>query len=228
MTTHHKIGGIYLVTVVVVLLQGCSTADFKLVTREQVAGEPLQNVRVVHQNTVQPVLKTPMGVVVSKLTFGMSEALSTGQNLARKFKIKDPGQMVKERFLMQVNRGAKIANFYNDRQPVTYYDSSVEMMKKRYKSGLILKINAHWWEIWYYPDDFSHYQMWFQASAELVRLDDAKVLWKGDCRADQKDKKSSPTLDELIADNSKVLQRWVDDATNQCADQLVQNFPERF
>ena len=220
---------IYLSAVTIVaLLQGCGAPHVKLIKQDRAELKQLKSIKVVHQHAVWPTLKTPMGVLASKLTFGMSEDWSAGQKLVHKFKIKDPSQKVKEKFLMQVNNGSKVAIFNNDNQSLDYEESSIEKMKAKYKRGLVLKFHSSWWEIWYYPEDFSRYQMWFQTRAELVRLDDSKVLWKGRCRADQKDYKTAPTLDELTEDNSKVLQKWVNDATTQCSKQLVKDFLANF
>lgn len=226
----NKKSAICLATVTVIaLLQGCA-AQKKIELKKQDRDEPkqLKSIKVVHQHAVNPTFKTPMGVLKSKLTFGMSEDWSAGKKLVHKFKIKDPSQKVKEKFLMQVNSGSKVAIFNDDKQPLDYEESSIEEMKAKYKRGLVLKFNSNWWQIWYYPEKFSRYQMWFQTRAELVRLDDLKVLWKGHCRADQKDEKTAPTLDELTADNSKVLQKWVNDATTQCSKQLVKDFLANF
>lgn len=220
---------IHLVAVAVaVLLHGCSAQSVKLTEQDRAEPKQLKSIKVVHQHAVWPTFKTPMGVLVSKLTFGISEDLSAGQKLVRKFKITDPSQKVKEKFLMQINKGPKVAIFNSDNQPLSYEQTSIEMMRVKYKKGLVLKFHSYWWEIWYYPTNFSRYQMWFQTNAELVRLDNLKVLWKGRCRADQKDAKTAPTLDELTAASSKVLQRWVDDATTQCSEQLVKDFLAHF
>ena len=69
--------------------------------------------------------------------------------------------------------------------------------------------------------------MWFGSSAELVRLEDSKVLWKAGCRADQNDIDTAPTLDELTADNSTVLEKWVQDSSEKCARQLLNDFMGR-
>ena len=225
----NKKSAIYLAAVTVVaLLRGCGSLDIKWAKQDRVELKQLKSIKVFHQHAVWPTFKTPMGVLASKLTFGMSEDWSAGHKLVHKFKIKDPSQTVKEKFLMQVNKDSKVAIFINDKQSLDYEENSIEKMKAKYKSGLVLKFYSYWWEIWYYPEDFSRYQMWFQTRAELVRLDDSKVLWKGRCRADQKDYKTAPTLDELTEDNSKVLQKWVNDATTQCSKQLVKDFLANF
>ena len=218
------------VVTIAVLLQSCATENIKFKKQEQVQTKikQLKNIKVVHQNAVWPTFKTPMGVLASTLTFGISEDWSVGKKLVHKFKIKDPGLQVKEKFLMQVNKGSKIAIFNNDKQSLTHEESTINEMKAKYKRGFLLKFHSYWWEIWYYPSNFSRYQMWFQTKAELIRLNDSKVLWKGDCRADQADIETAPTLDELIADNSAVLQKWIDDSTSQCAKQLVKDFPDNF
>ena len=66
--------------------------------------------------------------------------------------------------------------------------------------------------------------MLYRAQAELINIDDAKVLWSANCKAHQDNSDTAPTFDELTADNSTVLKKWVTDATNQCSQQLLKDF----
>ena len=218
-----KILTLVVALMLVVFVQGCATQSVKLNDQDRVELKRLEAIKVVHQATGWPGLHTAVGVVASNLTFGLSEDWSAGQKLVNKFHIDDPSQMVKEEFLRQIKAG-NVANFVNDTQPITYKEREIEQMKAKYGNGVVLRFSPSIWQIWYYPFNWARYQMWFGSYAELIRLDDSKVLWNAGCRADQKDDETAPTLDELTADNSTVLEKWVKDSSEKCARQLVNDF----
>ena len=208
-------------------LQGCATPKVNLTNQDRMQLKTLKSVKAFHMYAGWPTLKTPMGVIASDLTLGLSEDWTEGQKLVKKFKIKNPSMLVKREFIKQLNYRKKVANFVDVRKPLAYKDREIETMKKKYKKGVVLKIQPGMWQIWYYPFHWARYHMWYSASAELIRLDDSKVLWSAACKADQDNKDTAPTLDELTANNSKVLYNWVNNATAQCANQLADDFMGR-
>ncbi|MCW8824946.1 MAG: hypothetical protein OQK78_00840 [Gammaproteobacteria bacterium] len=220
----NKIVALSIIAGLAVLMQGCGAQNVKLSQQDREGLKNLNTITVVHQSAGWPSFKTPAGVLASELTLGLSEDWSAGQKMVHKYKIEDPSQKIQNKFLKQLNNGSKVANFSTIKKPLGYKEGTIEKLKEKYKEGVVLKFHNHWWQIWYYPTNWGRYQMWFQANAELVRLDDSKVLWKSVCKADQKNSKTAPTLDELTAENSKVLEKWVEDATTQCSDQLVKDF----
>ena len=210
--------------IIFLLLQGCASPAVKLSQQDRIQLKQLKSVKAFHMRSGWPTLKTPLGAVASDLTLGLSEDWSEGQKLVKKFKIKDPSMLVKNKFIKQLNRKRKAATFVNITKPLVYADREIETMKSKYKKGVVLQIMPGTWQIWYYPFNWARYQMWFRASAQIVRLDDSKVLWSSACKANQDNSDDAPTLDELTADNSKVLYHWVNKATTQCAKQLVNDF----
>jgi len=204
-------------------VQGCATPSAKLSSQDRADLKRFEAINVVHLQSGWPSFHTPAGVLASELTYGLSEDWSAGQKLVKKFNIEDPNQMVKADFLRQIKAG-NVANFVNDAQPLAYKEGKIDRMKAKYGNGVVLKFSPATWQIWYYPFNWARYQMWFGSYAELVRLDDSKVLWNAGCRADQKDSEAAPTLDELTVDNSIVLEKWVKDSTEKCARQLVNDF----
>ena len=212
------------VLIAFLLLQGCASQAVKLSNQDRIQLKKLKHVKAFHMRSGWPTLKTPLGVLASDLTLGLSDDWTEGQKLVKKFKIKDPSMLVKREFIRQLNHKRKTANFVMVRKPLAYEDREIETMKKKYKKGVVLQILPGTWQIWYYPFNWARYQMWYRASAQLVRLDDSKVLWSAACKANQDNSDSAPTLDELTANKSKVLYNWVNKSSAQCAKQLVNDF----
>lgn len=222
-----KILFLFSIVTAFLFLQGCAAPKVNLTNQDRTQLKKLKSVKAFHMYPGWPTLKTPLGVIASDLTLGFSEDWTEGQKLVKKFKIKNPSMLIKREFIKQVNYRKKAANFVDVRKQLAYKDSEIEAMKKKYKKGVVLKIQPGMWQIWYYPFNWARYHMWYGASAQLIRLDDSKVLWNAACRADQDNKDTAPTLDELTANNSKVLYNWVNNATAQCARQLANDFMGR-
>jgi len=210
--------------IILFMLQGCATQNIKLSDKDRTEIKKLKKVTAFHMPSGWPSLKTPLGVLASELTLGLSEDWSEGQKLVHKFKIGDPSKTLKYKFIKQLNHKKKSANFTVNNTPLVQDDLEIENFKKKHKSGVVLQILPGTWQIWYYPFNWARYQMWYRASAKLIRLDDSKVLWTAACKANQDNSETAPTLDEITADNSNVLKGWVDKSTSQCAKQLVNDY----
>lgn len=182
------------------------------------------SIRVFHQIGGWPILKTPTGVIMSKLSFGKLDDPTAGQKLIDKFAIGNPVEMVKNNFLREIRPRVKSVNFLNVPQVLSYQAGTLEKLQRTGQTGTILKFFSDDWQIWYFPSSKFHYQMLFSVSAELIRLSDDRVLWTATCTANQDNQETAPTFDELAADNSQILQQWVNDSSARCATQLVNDF----
>lgn len=206
----------------VIILQGCGTTQVKMSNQDRANLNKLGTIKIIHQDTGWPTLKTPLGVLASDLTAGLSEDWSAGQKLMVKFKVPDPAALTQNKFYKQISK-QRVASFKTVEKGHPYDESDIETLQRRY-SGTVLKISPVMMQIWYFPFNWSRYHMWFSQKAELINLADGKILWSSICRSDQNNKETAPTLDELTADNSTVLKTWVNNATSQCTQQLVDDF----
>lgn len=207
------------------LIQGCA-GNVKMSPQDRAELEKLDKIIVVSQNPGWPTMMTPLGVLASNLTFGLSEDWSAGQKLVTKFKTKNPNQLIKEKFLKNINKKPKITNFDNVKETISHEDSSIENLKQTYKDGAVLKFSRRMWTVGYFMTNWTRYLMLFSANAELIRLSDSKVIWSSYCIANQDDEKTAPTLDQLTADGNTSFIEWIDNATSECAKQFTHAFHE--
>lgn len=212
--------------ITVTLLQGC-VGNVKLTDQDRAGVIKQKSIKVISQSSGWPGMMTPVGVVASNLTFGFSDDWTAGHKLIKKFNINDPALLVKDAFIKYINNPQKAGNFISTKNLISSDESSIENLKNKYKSGVILKISPKQWSIQYFPLDWSHYLMFYGANAELIRLNDSKVIWSASCAAHQDNNDTAPTLDELTASNSTVLKQWINSSTSECAQQLVNAFHNR-
>lgn len=205
-----------------ILLQGCA-GSVKMSSHDREALLSKQEIKAVHVTTGWPTVLTPLGALTSSMTYGMSDDWSAGQKLITKFEIEDASMLVKNAFIENINKKPQ-ASFLNVEDVFYHKDDSVEALKEKYKSGAVLVVKPMFWNILYYPFNWNKYQMLYRAQAELISLDESKILWSGNCSATQDDGDMAPTFAQLTNENSTVLKKWVDNATSQCASQLVNDF----
>lgn len=210
------------------VLGGCASTGGTMSGEDRAALADISQVRVLYYGDPYPSIKTAGGVLASEVTIGLStlgEDWTAGQKMMKKYDIPNPSRTIRDRFLRQIKREGNIKKFVGHNTPADYKtERKTEDLQAKYKTGVVLQIMPRTFQIWYYPTNWNRYQLWFKAWAQVVRLDDGKILWKGNCSADQKDKASAPTMKELTADNSVVLKNWVDKATRECSDQLAKSF----
>ncbi len=214
------------VLIAITLLQGCA-GNVKLTDQDRAGVEKQKSIKVISQSSGWPGMMTPVGVVASNLTFGLSDDWTAGHKLIKKFNIKDPTLQVKDAFIKYINKPQKAGNFISTKNLLTSEESSIENLKNKYKSGVILKISPKQWAIQYFPLEWSRYLMFYGANAELIRLNDSKIIWSASCAAHQDNNETAPTLDELTANKSTVLKQWVESSTSECAKQLVDAYHNR-
>jgi hypothetical protein len=218
---------LFLVFISAVLLNGCaSTAPVSDEDRSSLAN--LDKVRVMYYGNSYPSVHTAAGVLASEITIGMStfgEDWTIGQKMMKKYNVPNPSRTMRDQFIRQVKSESGIKKFVGSNKPANYKsERKVEALQAKYKSGVVLQIMPGQFQIWYYPTNWARYHMRFTAWAQMVRLDDGKVLWKSSCSATQHNKNNKPSMDDLTADNSAVLKTWVDKATRQCSEQLAKSF----
>ena len=86
--------------------------------------------------------------------------------------------------------------------------------------GTLLDLTGTY-QVIYYATNWSHFHMYYNARARLLRLDDGKVLWQGNCRTDVEDPDNKPTFDELAANKAARLKEWLNRGAAECSNQLL-------
>jgi hypothetical protein len=87
-------------------------------------------------------------------------------------------------------------------------------------SGLLLDVRTEQWRLLYFPTDWSHYRVAYQASTRLVDPGRSAVLWQSSCDVLGSDLSESPTLEELEANDAALLRVKFDEVADECARQL--------
>jgi hypothetical protein len=94
----------------------------------------------------------------------------------------------------------------------------------RFGSGLVLDVRTEYWELLYYPTDWSHYRLLHRASARLLEAPSGRVLWQDECETESRDADGRPTLEALEGNGAALLKAMLDAAADECARRLRAGF----
>jgi hypothetical protein len=94
-------------------------------------------------------------------------------------------------------------------------DKEFEAIRKSKQVDLILELYTEAWRTYYFLD-FKHYDVWYYAKARLIDGRTGSVIRSAKCARKPDKTASSPTIDELLADNGSKLRAAVEKAKQLC------------
>jgi hypothetical protein len=145
-------------------------------------------------------------------------AESGGESMRGRVPIADPAVRVGERLgsVLEHKLGAPRIQVV----PEPVLADGAKVLAARFGPGLVLALQTEQWMLFYYPTDWSHDRVSYSASARLLDAADGRVLWQSACEFVGSDPATSPTLEELEANDGALLRVKLDEAADACARQL--------
>jgi len=144
--------------------------------------------------------------------------------LNHKYKLPNPNEIIKNDFVAALDKESKRSRFINVKKSLTVKEASTNSLKEKYLSGYILKFSPILWETQYLAHDRVHYQMLFDAKVELMRIEERRVIWTSTCKTKKDESEKGATLKQLLADDSQVLNNWIEKATQFCTQKFLYDF----
>ena len=88
-------------------------------------------------------------------------------------------------------------------------------------SEYLLDVKTFNWMFGYYPDDWSHYRVIYNARMRLIDVTTKKVIAETMCNSTQGDDKNPPTKDDLLNNGAQLLKEYLEKASTACVDVLA-------
>lgn len=145
-----------------------------------------------------------------------------GEAMRKQHGIADPALRVAERLGASLHEEAGAPPLGLVREPVATDESAA--IAARFGNGLVLDLRTEYWELLYYPTDWSHYRLVYRASARLVEAPSGRMLWRDECETESGKAGERPTLEALEADGAALLKSMLDAAADECATRLRAGF----
>ncbi len=150
-------------------------------------------------------------------------AIKNGKEWSEGNGISHPMTVVRDRMVSNLKRDLGVYSFKHLADTIDAGNDAPEKLKTRFGNGLLMDFTGVY-QVIYYLGDMSHYHMYYNARARLVRLDDSKVMWQGNCRLDVEDPNNRPTIDDLQANKAARLKEWLNRGAAECSNQLTSQF----
>ncbi|MEE9615238.1 MAG: hypothetical protein V3W31_09890 [Thermodesulfobacteriota bacterium] len=217
-------GHALLVVTVSFLCYGCATTGRPLKSDEI---DQVKNAAVlwaVHYPRARFEARTPgktaiLGGGAMGALLNIEAGKSGGEKMWEAYSLQDPAVVIKNQFLSGLTRQLRAGNF---RTVSDVQDSDrVDDLKASFETGMVVDFKTTRLLLFYYPTDWSHYRLAYQARARLIRIEDSKIVWQGGCKVVGDDPTTSPTFEELQANGGKRLKEMLVEAGNACSEQLL-------
>lgn len=150
-------------------------------------------------------------------------AIKNGKEWTQEDNIPHPMIAVRDRLVGKLKSDLSVYSFKHLDETVDIGEETPEKLKARLGSGLVMDFTGTY-QVIYYLAAASKYHMYFNGRARLVRLDDGKVMWVGNCRTDIEDPDNKPSIDDLRASQAARLKQWLSRGAAECSKQLTDQF----
>lgn len=147
-----------------------------------------------------------------------------GAKVEERASLEDPSLMVMKGFVSALTSEGELNNI--ELTPVSMIDPGVNDLKQIFgkDSGeLVLFFRTTEWGL---VQNFLDYDVVYSVNASLVRLEDVRFLWSGDCTFHGLNApgRSMKSWDELTADNGALLKARLDAGRAVCVRELLSQF----
>lgn len=154
---------------------------------------------------------------------GGAAMVSAGNKMRQKYGLIDPTIKVKENFKTKFENRLSLKSLRVENEPLS--KDSIEDLRKKFRSGLVLDFKTHVWSFGYYAADWKHYRLSYSVRARLIELRNSKLVWQGICNVFENEPKGErPTLKELKADEGALIKAKLADAAQYCTEDLLKQF----
>ncbi len=150
-------------------------------------------------------------------------AIKNGKEWSEENGITHPMAAMRDRMVSRLKTELGVYNFKHLVNTIDASNDAPEKLKAQFGNGLLMDFTGVY-QVIYYLGDMSRYHMYYNARARLVRLDDNKIMWQGNCRLDVEDPDNRPTIDDLQANKAARLKEWLNRGTTDCSSQLANQF----
>jgi uncharacterized protein YceK len=150
-------------------------------------------------------------------------AIKNGKEWTQENNIPHPMASVRDQLTGKLKSDLGVYNFKHLDATLDIGEEPPEKLKARLGSGLVMDFTGSY-QVIYYLSAASKYHMYFNGRARLVRLDDGKIMWVGNCRMDIEDPDNKPSIDDLRANQATRLKQWLGRGAAECGKQLTDQF----
>jgi hypothetical protein len=156
-------------------------------------------------------------MTAGKATFAMLGAvasISSGNEIVAKNNIEDPADYISEK--LNTTLSAKYGSRVSSKSVSVKEDDVQAISKNNPDIDLLLDIRTINWSFIYFPTTWNKYRVIYSARLRLIDVKGKRVMAEGFCARVPDETPTSPTYDELLANNAERLKKELRNAADFC------------
>lgn len=212
--------GILVCLLSAVLATGCVSVKHAPLTKA--ASESLQDASITTTRYPTPDFSAMTAGKASFALVGAAAMISAGNKIVKENNIPDPAIAITEGLIkkLEASRNSKVLP--NTGNPVKKDD--VKSLVAGHKGAdYLLDVKTINWMFSYYPTDWTHYRVIYNARLRLIDTRTSKVIAETMCQTVQGDDNNPPTHDQLLENNASLLKDYLSKGASQCVDVLAKD-----
>lgn len=207
-----------MIVLALAILSGCVSTKNIPIPKDAIPEEPTHSV-IISEREIPDFAAQTAGAA----SFGLLGALamiSEGNNLIEEHDVEDPASYIGNEVLKALATKYKI-ELLSDNIPLVD-DEDPESIAQLYKeAGYVLDLRTINWSFGYFPTDWNNYRVIYSAKLRIIKTATSEVLAEGFCSRIPEQDETSPSYDELLANNAERLKSELIVAADYCIDHFI-------
>ncbi len=217
------------------LIGGCTAAETRM--------RPGDLLRLQASRDLVAVYHEPPPLHFWRPGHGLAAAANDGRQLRGAYAVQDPAARVRDRVLSALQSEVGLPDVRRVELPLGRDDagdpaagrsvtadelSRLSRLRAALGTATLFEFETADWGLGFDFQDPGRYGVYYSVLARLLRLEDSRVLWRAPVRCGFARKgTANPTLAEWLANQGVLLRAKLDEAADECAQQLVAHFRGR-
>lgn len=158
--------------------------------------------------------------------FGAFAMIAEGNQIVEKNQIDDPANAIASALTSSLSEkyGAKAIPAAIT---VNSEDAAQISASAKDKARYLVDVQTIGWGFGYFPTDWSHYRVFYNAKARLIDAQSKSFIAEGFCKRFPAEQEGAPTYDELMANEAALLKEKLSKAMSECVTSLqAEMFPQ--
>lgn len=152
---------------------------------------------------------------------GAAAMISEGNEIVKENDIQDPAIAIGKGLAEKLTLARNVSMVQPTKKATS--DDIVTLIETYPGAGYLLDVKTFNWMFSYYPTDWAHYRVIYNARLRLIDSTKKTVLAETMCSTVQGDDKNPPTKDQLLDNKAGLLKEYLGKAATTCVDLLAKD-----
>jgi hypothetical protein len=152
---------------------------------------------------------------------GAAAMISEGNAIVKDNDIQDPAIAIGQGLADKLTLARNVSMVQPTKKATS--DDIANLIETYAGTGYLLDVKTFNWMFAYYPTDWAHYRVVYNARLRLIDSTKKNVIAETMCSTTQGDDKNPPTKDQLLENKAALLKDYLSKAASTCVDLLAKD-----